>query len=117
VSAAGPYSRCPDCRFIAPPESMDYALTGPPPDSGIDWSRPVHVTCMICHAHHDITAADVVQAGAVMSCKRCAAPVAYPAGAARVRCTGCGLFLLGPDLDDAQREELRITRGRACWCP
>jgi hypothetical protein len=43
--AADPYSRCPDCRFIASPESMDYTLTGPPPDGDIDWSCPVHVTC------------------------------------------------------------------------
>jgi LSD1 subclass zinc finger protein len=64
---------------------------------------------MICHARYDITAADVVQADATMVCKRCAATVAYPAGAARVQCTGCGLFLVGPDLDDAQLEELRIT--------
>jgi LSD1 subclass zinc finger protein len=46
-----------------------------------------------------------------MICKRCSATVTYPAGAARVQCTGCGLFLLGPDLDDAQREELHITEG------
>jgi LSD1 subclass zinc finger protein len=68
---------------------------------------------MICHAHHDITAGDVLQADAEMTCKHCAAPVAYPAGAARVRCTGCGLFLLGQDLDDAQCEEMRITEGLA----
>jgi hypothetical protein len=92
---------------------MSYALTAPPPDGDIDWTRPVHVTCMICHAHYDITAADVLQAAAVMTCKRCAATVAYPAGAARVQCTGCGLFLPGSDLDDAQREELRITEGLA----
>jgi hypothetical protein len=26
-AAADPYSRCPDCGFIAPPESMEYTLT------------------------------------------------------------------------------------------
>jgi predicted CXXCH cytochrome family protein len=109
TAAADPYSRCPDCRFIAPPESMDYALTGSPPDGGIDWSRPVHVTCMICHARHDITTADVLQVDATMVCKRCSASVTYPHGAARVQCTGCGLFLVGPDLDEAQRAELDIT--------
>jgi len=109
-AAADPYSRCPDCRFIAPPESMEYTLTS---DDGIDWDRPVHITCMVCHARHDITADDVLQADAEMACKRCGATVADPAGAARVQCTGCGLFLLGPDLDDAQREELRITEGLA----
>lgn len=94
-AAADPYTRCPDCKFIAPPESMDYALTGPPPDGDIDWSCPVHVTCMICHARYDITAADVLQADATMACKRCAASVTYPHGAARVQCTSCGLFAAG----------------------
>jgi hypothetical protein len=102
------YSRCPDCGFIAPPESMDYTLR---PDDEIDWERPVHVTCLVCHARHDITSADVLQADAETACKRCAAAVTHPAGAARVRCTGCGLFLLGPDLDETQREELPHHRG------
>ncbi len=109
MSTAEPYSRCPGCRFIAPPESMDYALTGPPPDGAIDWSQPVHVTCMICHARHDIAAADLLQADATMVCKRCEASVTYPSGAARVQCTECGLFLVGPDLDAAQRDELDVT--------
>jgi LSD1 subclass zinc finger protein len=99
-AAADPYSRCPDCRFIAPPESVEYTLTV---DRGIDWDRPVHVTCLLCHARHGVIAADVLQAGAETTCKRCAATVTYPAGAARIRCTGCGLFLLGPDLDELQR--------------
>jgi len=110
VSAFDPYSRCPDCRFIAPPESMEYALTS---DGGTDWDWPVRVTCLVCHARHVITAADVVQADAVMTCKRCGAAVTHPAGAARIGCTGCGLFLLGPDLDASQHEELRITEGLA----
>jgi len=110
VSAApDPYTRCPDCKFIGLPGSMDYTLTGPPPDGDIDWARPVHVSCMTCHARYDITAADVLQADATMVCKRCAASVTYPCGAARVQCTGCGLFLVGPDLDQAQRAELDIT--------
>jgi LSD1 subclass zinc finger protein len=64
---------------------------------------------MICRAHYDITAADVLQADATMVCKRCSASVTYPHGAARVQCTGCGLFLVGPDLDEARRAELDIT--------
>lgn len=99
----------PVCRFIAPPESMDYTLTGPPPDGDIDWSQPVHVTCMICHARHDVAAFDELHADTSMVCKRCSAPVTYPHGAARVQCTGCGLFLVGPDLDEAQRAELDVT--------
>ena len=35
--------------------------------------------------------------------------ISYPDGAARVQRTGCGLFLVGPDLDEAQRAELDIT--------
>jgi ribosomal protein S27E len=73
----------------------------------------VSVACMVCHARQDITATDVLQADAEMSCRRCGATVTHPAGAARVQCTACGLFLLGPDLDGAQREELRITEGLA----
>lgn len=111
VSNRDPYTKCPDCGFAAPPESMDYVLTGPPPGGEIDWSEPVHVTCMICGARHVIGLADVLEADSQTSCKRCAATVAYPAGAARVQCTGCGLFLTGPDLSDAQRDELRIAEG------
>jgi DNA-directed RNA polymerase subunit RPC12/RpoP len=84
TAAADPYSRCPDCKFIAPPESMEYTLN---PDCDINWDRPVHVTCLLCHARHDITAADVLQADAETTCKRCAATVTYPAGAARIRLT------------------------------
>lgn len=89
---------------------MDYALTSR--DSGeIDWGYPVHVRCMVCGAQHTIGQADVLQVDAEMTCKRCAVIVAYPAGAARVLCTGCGLFLMGPDLTDTQRDELRIAEG------
>jgi LSD1 subclass zinc finger protein len=109
VTTPDPYTRCPDCKFIGLPGSMDYSLTGPPPGGDIDWSPPVHVSCMTCHARYDVTAADVLQADATMVCKRCLASVPYPAGAARVQCAGCGLFLVGPDLDQAQRAELDIT--------
>ena len=111
MSAAEPYSCCPDCRFIAPPGSMDYALTGPPPDGDIDWSRPVHVSCMVCSAQYQVTADDVLQADATTVYKHCATSVNYPGGAARIWCPGCGVFLLGRDLGAAQREELRITEG------
>lgn len=104
------YARCPDCGFIAPPESADYGVTA---NDAIDWSRPACVTCMVCRAYHDVTVADVLQADAEMACKRCMAAVAYPAAAARVRCTGCGLFLIGPGLSEAQRGELRIAEGLA----
>lgn len=108
-AAPDPYTRCPDCEFIGLPGSMDYTLTGPLPDGDIDWSRHAHVSCMTCHARYDITADGVLQADATMVCKRCTASVAYPSGAARVQCTGCGLFLVGPDLDEAQRAELDVT--------
>ena len=94
---------------------MDYSLTGSPPDGDVDWARPVHVSCMICHGRYDITAADVLQADATMVCKRCSASVTYPHGAARVQCTGCGLFLVGPDLNEAQRAELDITERLAAF--
>jgi hypothetical protein len=85
-AAADPYTRCSDCKFIGLPGSMDYSLTGPPPDGNVDWTRPGHVSCMICRARHDITAADVLQADATMVCKRCSASVtirtALPASSA-----------------------------------
>lgn len=114
-TAPDPYTRCPDCKFIGKPGSMDYALTGPPPEGHVDWSKPVHVSRTICHARYGITAPDVLQADAVMACKRCAASVSYPAGAARVQCTGCGMFVVGPDLDDAQRAGLDGTERLAAW--
>jgi predicted RNA-binding Zn-ribbon protein involved in translation (DUF1610 family) len=112
VSSGGtdPYTRCPDCGFIAPPESMEYTLTSA---GGIDWDLPVHVMCLICRARRDITAAAVLLADAATTCTRCSVTVAYPAGAARVQCTGCGLFLLGPNLDAARRDELAVTEGLA----
>jgi LSD1 subclass zinc finger protein len=88
---------------------MDYSLTGPPPDGDVDWSRPVHMSCMTCHARYEITAADVLLADATMVCKRCSASITYPTGAARVQCTRCGLFLVGPDLNEPQRAELDVT--------
>jgi predicted RNA-binding Zn-ribbon protein involved in translation (DUF1610 family) len=109
-TAADPYTRCPDCGFIAPAESRDYTLT---PGGGIDWDRPVRVTCLCCRASHHIGAGDVLQAGAETTCHRCGASAAYSAGAARVQCPGCGLFLVGPDLTVAQRDELAVTEGLA----
>jgi ribosomal protein S27E len=107
AAAADLYSRCPDCGFIALPDSMEYTLTRD--GDSIDWARPVHVRCMICRAPHVISADDVLHADGEMTCKRCGATAAYPVGAARVQCPGCGLFLLGPDLTAAQRDELAVT--------
>jgi predicted RNA-binding Zn-ribbon protein involved in translation (DUF1610 family) len=108
--AADPYTRCPDCGFIAPPESMDYTLTAA---DGIDWDRAVRVTCLCCRASHHIGARDMLPLDTQMTCHRCGAVAACPAGAARVQCPGCGLFLVGPDLTAAQREELAVTEGLA----
>jgi predicted RNA-binding Zn-ribbon protein involved in translation (DUF1610 family) len=111
VSApADPYTRCPDCGFIAPPESMDYGVA---PGGGIGWDRPVRVTCLCCHASHHIGAGDVLPLDAQMTCHRCGTKAACPAGAARAQCPGCGLFLLGPDLTVAQCDELAVTEGLA----
>ncbi len=109
--AADPYTRCPDCGFIAPPESMDYTL--PPSRDGIDWDRPVRVTCICCHASHLISAGDVLACDAAMTCHRCGTAAPHPAGAARVQCPGCGLFLIGPALTPSQRDQLAITEGLA----
>ena len=87
-AAADPYTRCPDCGFIAPAESMDYTLTAA---GGIDWDRPVRVTCLCWRASHDIGAGDVLPADGEMTCHRCGPAAAHPAGAARVQCPGCGL--------------------------
>ena len=109
-TARDPCTRCPDCGFIAPPESMDYGLA---PDRSIDWTRPARVTCPCCHASYHIRAGDVLPVDDEMTCRRCGTPAACPAWAARVRCPGCGLFLLGPGLDSSQRGELRIAEGLA----
>lgn len=109
-AAADPYTRCPDCGFIAPPESMDYTLTAA---DGIDWDRPVRVTCLCCRASHHIGAGDVLRADGETTCHRCTSTVPCPTGAARAQCPGCGLFLLGPDLTSQQRDELAITEGMA----
>jgi hypothetical protein len=89
---------------------MDYTLTA---DGGIDWDRAVRVTCLCCHASHPVGGGDVHQADAETTCHRCGSAAPYPVGSARVQCTGCGLFLLGPDLTAAQRDELAVTEGLA----
>jgi hypothetical protein len=104
------YTRCPDCGFIAPPSSMDYAIAA---GGGIDWDSRVEVRCMICHAVHSPGPGDVLPMDDAMTCKRCQASAPCPAGAARVRCPGCGLFLTGHQLTGRQREELRIAEGLA----
>lgn len=108
IMTADPYTRCPDCGFTAPPDSMDYVLT--PDRAGIDWARPVRVTCICCHAGYHITAGDVLPPDAEMTCHRCGVGAPHPVGATRVRCPGCGLFLLGPDLTPSQRDELPSPR-------
>jgi len=55
----------------------------------------------------------VLPLDAQTTCHRCGAAVACPAGSARVQCTGCGLFLLDPDLSSAQRDKLAVTEGLA----
>lgn len=88
---------------------MEYTLTGPPPGGDVDWSKPVHVSCMICRARYDITATDVVPVDSEMTCRRCGVVTACPAKAARIQCSGCRVFLIGAGLDDARRTELDIT--------
>ena len=105
-----PYTRCPGCGFIAPPEAMSYSLTE---TGGIDWGRPVNATCLCCHACRTIGTGEVLPLDSETTCQRCGTPAACPAGAARVQCPGCGLYLPGPDLSEGQLEELRITEGLA----
>jgi len=108
--AADIYTRCPDCGLIGPPSSLDCAIAD---DGGIDWTARVEVRCVICHAVHSPGPGDVLPTDDVMTCKRCQAAVACPAGAARVRCPGCGLYLTGHQLTGQQLEELRIAEGLA----
>jgi hypothetical protein len=113
VSAAAfePYTRCPGCGFIAQPSSMDYMLGD---RGGTDWTRSVRVSCTCCHHRYLIGRDDVLPLTAEQSCPRCTGTVtACAAGAGRVRCTGCGVYLIGSGLSDAQRDELRITEGMA----
>lgn len=104
------YTRCPDCGLIGPPSSMDYAIAD---GGGIDWGSRIEVRCMICHAVHSPGPGDVLPLDDAMTCKRCGASAPCPAGAARVRCPGCGLFLTGHQLTGQQIEELRIAEGLA----
>jgi hypothetical protein len=56
----------------------------------------VRVTCPCCHADHHIGTSDVLLGDAQTTCSRYAATIAYPSRATRIRCPGCGLFLIGP---------------------
>lgn len=111
---AGPgdiYIRCPACGFTSPPSSMSYVRLAD--GTGIDWSQDVEATCMICHAACSPGPADVMALDDAMTCRRCQADAPCPGGAARVRCPGCGLFLVGHRLTGRQWEELRATEARA----
>jgi predicted RNA-binding Zn-ribbon protein involved in translation (DUF1610 family) len=104
------YIRCPACGFASPPSSMSYVRSAD--GTGIDWSQPVEATCMICHAACSPGPADLMALDDAMTCRRCQAAAPCPGGAARVRCPGCGLFLVGHRLTGQQWEELRATEAR-----
>jgi hypothetical protein len=111
---AGPgdiYIRCPACGFVSPPSSMSYVRLAD--GTGIDWSQRVEATCMICHAACSPGPADVMALDDAMTCRRCQADAPCPGTAARVRCPGCGLFLVGHRLTGGQQEELRAAEARA----
>jgi hypothetical protein len=106
-----PYTRCPAYRFIARPSSMDYVISS---GGGPDWDHPVRVSCMCCHHSYVIGRGDVLPLTAGQPCPRCPAVVtACAAGAARVRCAGCGVYLAGSGLDAAERERLAVSEGQA----
>jgi DNA-directed RNA polymerase subunit RPC12/RpoP len=105
------YIRCRACGFTSPPSSMSYVRSAD--GTGIDWSQRVEATCMICHAAGSPVPADAMALDDAMTCPRCQAAAPCPAGAARVRCPGCGLFLVGHRLTGRQQEELRATETSA----
>ena len=90
---------------------MEYAIG---PDGGPDWDHPVRVSCMCCHHSYVIGRGDVLPLEAGQACPRCSGVVtACAAGAARVRCAGCGVYLVGSGLDASERERLSVTEGQA----
>jgi hypothetical protein len=109
-AAADPYTRCPDCGFIAPPESMDYTLT---PGDGIDWDRAVRVTCLVCHGSHHIGGGDVLQAAAETTCHRCGAPVAYRPERPGSSVSAAGCSCSGRTWTPGGGDELAVTEGLA----
>lgn len=111
VDTRGWYTRCPECGWIAPPSSMDYGVTAD--CAAVDWERPATASCMCCHATYAISEADLLALDSEMTCHRCEAAVACPAGAARAQCTGCGLLLLGAELSERQVGDLTATEGAA----
>lgn len=111
LSPGAIYIRCHGCGFTAPPSSMSYVRTAD--GTGIDWSQRVEATCMICHAVGSPGPADVMALDDAMTCPRCQADAPCPAGAARVQCPGCGLFLVGHHVTGRQWEELRDAEARA----
>jgi len=111
-----PYTLCPHCGLITPPTAMEYAVAGPGSDE-ILWTRPAEVTCCACQRRHLITEVDVLPNDAQTTCRRtgritCTAVTAHPAGAARICCTGCGLYMEG-DVDEATAARREVTE--ALW--
>jgi hypothetical protein len=104
------YLWCPDCGFISQPTSMSYVRAS---DGGIDWSRPVEACCQVCHSVLSPGPGDAPPLDDVMTCSRCQAAAPCPAGAARVRCPECGLFLTGHRLTGPQHEALRTAERHA----
>jgi predicted RNA-binding Zn-ribbon protein involved in translation (DUF1610 family) len=107
---AGLYTRCPNCGFISPPSSGDYARDTA---GGIDWTLRVTVRCTVCHALHSPALDDVLPLDDTQDCSRCGASAPCPSGAAIVSCPQCGLLLTGRRLAPGQREELRTAEARA----
>lgn len=103
---SGWYVRCPECRMVAPPSSVEYRLG---PDGEPLLGHPVQLTCGVCgHRLDDARGWTVPHDGGGHRCPRRTMTTEAPARAARIHCTRCGVHSLGDYLTDGlPRDRLR----------
>jgi hypothetical protein len=77
--------QCPCCQVLAVPLGLAYA---PADDGGISPDHVVEVTCAVCAADFNTTAAAIVLRDADRACARCKLTFAVPATADDVVCPG-----------------------------
>jgi hypothetical protein len=97
------YLRCPHCRRVAQPNSLDYAVADRERHT-IDERRHVEARCPVCHQLFDARGRWVAAADQI-TCARCGARSPAAAEAVRARCFQCNLFNFGPALKTQQARE------------
>ncbi len=93
------FARCSACGLV----------TSAAQPSGVDWSRPVPVSCTCCGVAYTLRRDDLLALDEVATCPSCAVHTPCPHEAAQVRCRSCANLFTGPNADAAR---VRIVQTR-----